>query len=172
MTRLFLLRHAKARWAEPGQRDFDRDLAEPRGPADCRLVAEEMRRRRYLPDQVVSSSARRTRATWEAVAPVIGGAPRVTFHDELYEATAQTYLDVIRAQAGSEAILLIGHNPIMEDLASALTKSASADAAQAIEGGFPTAGLAVFTFEGPAGGIEPGAGRLDDFIRPSRLRAA
>ena len=63
MTMLYLLRHAKARWAEPGSRDYDRAL-DPAGKADAETVAGSMRLAGHRPELVLCSGARRARETW------------------------------------------------------------------------------------------------------------
>ncbi len=67
MARLFLLRHAKAGWAQPGMRDFDRAL-EPSGAADAEAMGEAMRTHGYVPDLTLCSTAARARQTLEGVA--------------------------------------------------------------------------------------------------------
>ena len=55
-TRLYLLRHAKARWADPGTRDYDRPL-DLSGRADADLIAASMLLSGYMPDRVLCSGA-------------------------------------------------------------------------------------------------------------------
>ena len=65
---LFVLRHAKSSWDDPGLEDHERPLA-PRGIRAVELLAEYLRANRIEPDQVLCSSARRTRETLEGVCP-------------------------------------------------------------------------------------------------------
>ena len=71
VKRLFLLRHAKSSWDDPGLDDHDRPLA-PRGRRASELIAEHLRRERIEPSLVLCSSARRTRETLERVMPALG----------------------------------------------------------------------------------------------------
>src|SRR5690606_14417614 len=64
MSRLYLLRHAKAKWAEPGSRDYDRAL-ELSGRADADGIAASMLLAGHMPGRVLCSGAKRARETWE-----------------------------------------------------------------------------------------------------------
>ncbi|MIL10246.1 histidine phosphatase family protein, partial [Salmonella enterica subsp. enterica] len=118
MGKLYLLRHAKAGWAMPGVRDFDRPLDEI-GVGDAELVGDTMNFNGYIPDITVCSGALRARQTLEGVAAK-ADTGRVVFDDNLYIADAAGYLDIIRANCNADSILIIGHNPMMEDLAMAV----------------------------------------------------
>ena len=91
MSRLFLLRHAKAGWAEPGMRDFDRPL-EPLGRCDADAIGAAMRAHSFIPDLVLCSSAKRARETLDWVARHTGEA-RVIFSDNLYSTDAAGYVE-------------------------------------------------------------------------------
>lgn len=164
MTMLFLLRHAKARWAEPGSRDYERAL-EPSGKADAETVAAAMLLAGYQPELVLCSGARRARETWDAAARHLDVAD-VRYLDGLYSSDAAGYLDIIRAAGSAGSVLVIGHNPMMEDLAMALSCDGDTDALAAVAGGFPTAGLAAIRFKTPLASIAPEDGYLEDFITP------
>ena len=141
--RLILLRHAKSDW--PDVPDRDRPLAK-RGRRDAPVIGRWLRDHGYLPEAVICSAARRTRQTWDLIAPELGGAPRVTFEPRAYAASAQTLLYLVRElPAACQAALLIGHNPGIADLAAALTQPPDADVAPLR---FPTAAVAVLEFPG------------------------
>src|SRR3954452_9870575 len=89
MSRLYLLRHAKAGWAAPGMRDFDRPL-DPTGCTDADSIGAGMRAREYIPDLVLCSTAKRARETLDWVARHIG-SPRAVFSDSLYSTDAAGY---------------------------------------------------------------------------------
>ena len=71
-----LLRHAKSDW--PDVPDRDRPLAK-RGKRDAPVVGRWLHDQGYLPEIVICSAARRTRETWDLMAPELGGSPSVTF---------------------------------------------------------------------------------------------
>ena len=167
MTRLYLLRHAKARWAEPGSRDYDRAL-DPSGRADADEVAAAMLLAGHVPDKVLCSGARRTRETWEVAARHLQVAD-IVYSDALYSSDAAGYLDVVRAHGGGGSALVVGHNPMMEDLATALSRDGERKALAAVARGFPTCGLAVIRFSTPLAGIAPEDGYLEEFFAPGDL---
>ena len=167
MSRLFLLRHAKAGWAEPGMRDFDRPL-EPLGRTDADAIGAAMRANSYIPDLVLCSSAKRARETLDWVARHTGDA-RVVFSDSLYSTDAAGYVEFIRATADADEVLLVGHNPMMEDVAMALSGDGDANARSVLVAGFPTSALAVIRFPGSLSETAPGKGHLDAFLTPADL---
>lgn len=164
MVRLYLLRHAKAQWPAPGTRDFDRPL-DATGRADAAGMGALMKARGLVPAQALCSTARRARETWEAAAPHLAVSD-VSFTDALYSSDSAGYVDLIRDFDGEEALLVIGHNPMMEDIAFALAREGSADAMEHVASGFPTCGLAVLRFSRPLAEIGPRDGYLEDFFSP------
>lgn len=167
MTRLYLLRHARAKWAAPGGRDYDRAL-EPSGKADAEAIATSMLLAGYLPDKVLCSGAARARQTWQAVSRHLDIVD-ITYDDALYNSDAAGYLELIRQHGGAGSLLVIGHNPMMEDLTVALSRSGEANALAAVAHGFPTCALAVIRFPSPLTTIAPRSGFLEDFLVPAEL---
>jgi phosphohistidine phosphatase len=169
MTRLFLLRHARAAWADPGTRDFDRTL-EPGGLADAAALGAAMCTSDVLPETVICSTAKRARETWQAVARMIGRPyDSAQFTDALYSSDAAGYLEIVRNCEPTPSMMLVGHNPMMEDLAFALSGSGADEARSTLASGFPASGLAVLRFEGPLSGIAPSTGYLETFLTPGEL---
>ncbi|WP_159591685.1 SixA phosphatase family protein [Chelativorans xinjiangense] len=171
MRELLLLRHAKSSWDELTRDDFDRPLS-ARGKAAAALMGREVAARGWVPDEALVSAALRTRQTWRlAVAEMGEGAPRATRDKALYMASADRLLALIRkAPAGSCRLLLLGHNPGMEDLAAGLAGPGSDAAALArLRAKFPTAALARFTVKGPWAGLGFAGARLTHFLRPKDL---
>ena len=166
--RLILLRHAKSDW--PDVPDQERPLAK-RGRRDAPVVGRWLRRHGYLPDTVICSVARRTRQTWDRVAPELGGSPSVTFEPRAYAASALTLLYLVRELPGTcRAALLIGHNPGIEDLAAHLAGAPDAAGASPPPGlRFPTAAVAVLEFGGDWADLAPGRAHLLDFATPADM---
>ena len=167
MSRLFLLRHAKAGWAEPGMRDFDRPL-EPLGRTDADSIGSAMKAASYIPDLTLCSSARRARETLDWVARHTGDA-RIVYTDQLYSTDAAGYVDFIREAADGEAVLLVGHNPMMEDVTMALSGDGDDMAKAMLGSGFPTSALAVIRFPGKLAEAAPGKGFLEAFLTVADL---
>ncbi len=173
MKRLFLLRHAKS-LRDESLNDRDRPL-NARGRADATKMGSYMRRKRYLPDRVLCSSAKRTAETWTTLAPELRTTPQVKFLDTLYLAAAGSIMRVIRQEGeDASALLLIGHNPGLEDAARDLAVEPSSakqrEFLAAIEIKFPTGALAVLQFDVEAWReIADGTGTLVDFARPKHV---
>lgn len=167
MSRLYLLRHAKAGWALPGVRDFDRPL-DASGIADAEATGIVMRACGYVPALTLCSNARRARQTLEGIA---GHADtgRVLFTDALYSEDAAGYLAMVRENGSHDALLVIGHNPMMEDLATAVSGQGDDGAIGTLHAGFPTSGLAVISFEGSLSNAMLGKGYLEAFLTPAGL---
>lgn len=165
MSWLFLLRHAKAGWAAPGMRDFDRPL-DAAGEQDAEAVGVTMHEQGYSPEVVICSSARRARQTLEGIVRNLP-ASRIVYTDGLYSTDAPGYVDIVRGAGDAGSILLIGHNPMMEDVAMALSGDGDESARQALIGGFPTSGLAVIRFPGTLAEVAPGKGYLEAFLTPA-----
>jgi phosphohistidine phosphatase len=170
MRRLMLLRHAKSDWSVGGQSDAERALA-PRGRAVAPVVGRYMAQHGLRPDLALVSPARRTRETWDLVGPAFDAPPPAKFDKRLYEARAAAILAVIQ-QAPDEAhtLLLVGHNPGMQELANLLAAAGDRDARQALAEKFPTAALAVIDLPVDRWkDVRAQAGRLDRFVTPRAL---
>ncbi|PDT18170.1 phosphohistidine phosphatase [Rhizobium sp. J15] len=154
-NRIYLLRHAEAAWAEPGQRDFDRPLNE-KGYGDAEIIADKAADKGYRPDLLISSTARRCRGTADAVHRAMGLALDIRYVDALYNATVDTYIEIVDAQDAA-SVMLVGHNPTMEQALEALIGHEAM--VNALPAGFPTASLAVIDFAASVN-----AWRLTDFV--------
>lgn len=168
MSRLFLLRHARAAWAEPGMRDFDRPL-EPSGLDDADAAGAIMLAEGLVPARVLCSGARRTRQTWEQVARHLRSVADVTYTDSLYASDATGYVTAICEAGSEEPLLIVGHNPMIEDVCFGLAPKGDARATEARASGFPAGALAVISFDGPLSAAAPGRGRLEAFYGPADL---
>ena len=167
MSRLFLLRHARAAWAEPGDRDFDRPLTED-GRRESLAVGAMMLANGYRPDRIVCSPARRALETWRGVAETLDMRPSEALLSEtLYSADASGYLTIVRNNGANGSLLIVGHNPTMEDLAIGLSAPGVGSARTDLDKGFPTAGLAVLSFDGELSKAMPGSATLEAFFIPS-----
>lgn len=173
MKSLYLLRHAKSSWDQPGIADRDRVLSS-RGIRSCDLMAEYFRLNDIVPDIVWCSTARRTRETLERIAPRAGWTSShtaVTLAEELYLATSSEILAHLRLTGdGAARVMIIGHNPGLEQLASALIRDDPGGHRAALERRYPTAGLAIYAYDGPSwSSLAEQSCLLRDFVTPRRL---
>ncbi len=167
MKNLSILRHAKAEHAEEYPTDIERPLT-PRGYKDARQIGDLLTDVEPSIDWIVSSPAQRTRQTASAVTDALKFKRGILWQDAIYEADADTLLNVL-AQVPDEMkhVLIIGHNPGMEELISGLV--AGAPARMGIT--MPTSGLAHLTLEVFSWNqIRWGCGTLHSLVRPKLLR--
>jgi phosphohistidine phosphatase len=171
MRRLMLLRHAKSDWSEAGQADIDRVLS-ARGRSAAPRVGEYMAGQALVPDLALVSSAQRTRETWELVSGAYKKPPESTIEPRVYDASADKLLKLIRETKGDiHALLVVGHNPAMEELADSLVTMGDPVSRDAMDEKFPTAALAVIDFPTDSWSeVAQGTGRLDRFVTPRSLR--
>src|SRR5882762_4541382 len=152
MRRLMLLRHAKTETDAPSGRDQDRRLDE-RGRNDAAEIGGWIGRHPPFPDLVLVSPAVRAHQTWEIAWEAmknLGPQPQVELLPELYAADPSQLLHTVHAASSADpkALMLVGHNPGMHELALALTGSGDAAARKALADNLPTSGLAAFDFAG------------------------
>ena len=173
MRRLLLLRHAKAERLQPGGRDQDRVLAQ-RGRADAKTLGAYLARHAFIPDRAVVSAAARTRETWTLLAAAMGQTPPASFEERLYDASPDTILQAIK-ETGPDTgtLMVIGHNPGLQELAAMLVASGDIDARERLGENFPTSALAAISFA-PRDwrGVHPHGGRLEHFVTPDWLAMA
>ncbi len=169
MRTLYLLRHAKSSWEDATLRDEQRPLA-PRGRRDAKRVAGHLVRLGIEPDLVLCSTAERTRETLELVRPALGATPAVKLDAALYAAPAHALLERLRAVPDETAsVLLIGHNPGLEDLALLLASTGAE--LERLRAKFPTAAFATLTIPSATWSrLSPADAVLADYVVPKQLR--
>jgi phosphohistidine phosphatase len=167
--RLFLLRHAKSSWDDPGLDDHERPLA-PRGRRAVQILGEHLRDNDIRPVQVLCSTSRRTRETLEGVSP--GGETLI--EAELYHANAAQLLQRLRRVSDDvDSVMVIGHNPTLQIIALRLSQAGGSNGdgshlAQ-IRQKFPTAALATLSFDCGWSELAPGCAHLVDYVRPKAI---
>lgn len=174
MKRLYILRHAKAAPGEPGQDDHARPLT-MRGLADAEAMARYMHKSGARPDRVLVSTSARTAQTADLVLRELEMPPRADHRDALYLASPGKILVLLQATpAKAESVLVVGHNPGLEELATLLAREPvrrkERERRDVLEEKFPTGALAVLDFDiARWRDLRPGEGKLVDFVRPKDL---
>ena len=169
MKILTLLRHAKSGWDDPVSRDFDRPL-NPRGRRAARTVGLEMKALGLTFDRVLASPARRVVETLEEIEAAYG-ALRPIYDQRLYLASTATLIEIVRgAPKGTERLLLVGHNPGLEEVALRLSRRDECGLRGEVEVKYPTGTMA--EIELPVENwtdLAERSGRIVRFIRPRDL---
>ncbi len=139
----------------------------------------------HLPDQVVCSTARRARETWQLAQAELGASPPVSFDSRVYQASAVKLLDLVRCTPPTaRTLLIVGHDPAVPELAVALAAASQLARAEVVSDAgppdmfdrmrakFPTAAVAVLEFTGSWDKLVPGSARLTRFVTPRDLGAS
>lgn len=121
MKKLLLLRHAKSSWEDASLRDFERPLNK-RGLRAAPLIGKFMSEHGLRPDLVLSSPAQRARDTARLALEAGAIETELRYEERIYEADVPTLLEVVRqTEEAHGEIMLVGHNPGLEDLLGFLT---------------------------------------------------
>jgi phosphohistidine phosphatase len=164
MHRLHLLRHAKASRDE-GVEDRARKLSK-RGREAARQLAGSLPAVLGPLDLVLCSPSRRTRETAELALAGFPSPPEMLLDEALYLAGPTALVARLRRVGeATGAVLVVGHNPGLHELAVQLADPHSPGYA-ALAGKFPTLARASFTIEGSWARIEAARHPLTDFATP------
>ena len=127
MKQILLLRHAKSSWEHGSMDDFKRPLAE-RGLKDAPKMGGFLKETGNMPDQIISSTAQRAKETTElALAGMKKDHDIISWNQDLYYGGMGDYLKAIQSlDSNVERVMLVGHNPKIEDTAGALMGSGGA----------------------------------------------
>ncbi|GAA4893256.1 SixA phosphatase family protein [Streptomyces coeruleoprunus] len=165
LRRLVVVRHAKS--ARPaGVGDHDRPLNK-RGLRDAPAVGAWLRDAGCVPDLVLCSTAVRASRTWELAAAQLPAPPAVRHERRLYGTPATDLLDVVRRTPDAvRTLLLVGHNPAVQELVLLLASEALGDALERARDKFPTSAIAVLAGQGSWPATGPGGALLTDLAVP------
>ncbi len=143
--RIYLFRHGKSSWSDPGLKDRDRDL-NARGRAASEKMGAWCAANGVSPDLVLCSTATRARETLARLLPNLKAAARIEFEDGLYLAPANELLARLRKlDDGVKAVMIVGHNPGLQELGLLLAEDGAPGTLAKLNAKFPTAALAELT---------------------------
>ena len=162
MKILYIQRHAKSSWNNPGLADIDRPLNQ-RGLKNAPLMGQRLSNRENIPQHIVSSPAKRAYSTGRIIAGEIGYDPdKIVINDRIYGAGRETLISLIKDFSDKyESVMIVGHNPDFTNLANELTNSNIYN--------IPTSGVVIVKFNiNTWSEIKPGTGELLDFDYPKK----
>lgn len=171
MKTLALFRHAKSDWSDARARDFDRPINE-RGTRGAAAMGQYVRRNDWRFDRIIASPAVRVAQTIEIASHAWRRTFPVQWDRRIYLASSATLIDLLREIEGDPAtLLMVGHNPGLEDLIFDLVPEDGTSPLRAIvERKFPTATFAVLECAiDHWADIAPGCARLTTLVRPRDL---
>jgi phosphohistidine phosphatase SixA len=158
MRELILLRHAHAESASPGQADIDRPLS-LQGQAEAEAAGRWLRDHGHVPDRIVCSTARRARETTAQAMAALGYVEQRE-DARIYDATPGRLMQVADDHRDIGRVLLVGHNPGLEQLVALLSSGQTSDFR-----GVPAGGIAVLSMPADAA-LEPAVAQLAAFWWP------
>ena len=158
MKTLYVLRHAKSDWEDRSLTDFERPLNE-RGRTAAPKMGEFMRQNGFVPDLIVSSSAKRARETAELVKAAAKFEAEIRFDPKIYEASLSDLIEAVSNVENSyQKLLIIGHNPGFEHLVGSLTGAYQP---------MPTAALAIIELQIESWDEITRGGKLKNLFKPA-----
>lgn len=174
MKILGLFRHAKSDWHDARARDFDRPLNK-RGQKGAAVMGKHIASHGIHWDRLLASPAVRVAQTIEISGEATGRSIPVIWDRRIYLASSATLLDILREQEGDpQSIMMIGHNPGLEDLIFDLVPDdGSSPLRDIVEEKFPTAAYAVLEIDCDSwADLQEGSARLVHLTRPRDLDPA
>lgn len=173
MKTLLLLRHAKSSWSDPSRVDHDRELNR-RGEKAAPFMGRFLREHDLVPDLIWCSTAARAVQTLGLLGRDFAGHADVIYSEDLYMASERTLLECLHhTHDEAKRVMIIGHNPGIENFAKALYRDGDDAAREVMERKYPTCALAHFEFD-----VENWAdtqfetGRMMGFTKVKELQAA
>tara|TARA_R110002096_G_scaffold374309_3_gene567892 strand:+ start:316 stop:864 length:549 start_codon:yes stop_codon:yes gene_type:complete len=167
VKQLILLRHAKSDWSDPFETDQDRQLNK-RGQAAAAKLGHYFKANNIQPDNVLCSSAARTRETLSRIENAAQKRFTTTFTNALYGAAVNDILSLLHAQkAHHDTVLIVAHNLGIQDAALKLTANCESVLFSKIQEKVPTGSLILLHFDIKSfAHISLKSGELHQFIRP------
>lgn len=163
MKKLYLIRHAKSGWDEPGLADFERGLSS-RGLKDIRTLGAYLRLRGIRPDLFLSSCALRAQQTSDFLADEIGYSGPKHYLRELYLTAPERIRELIAAQEPEiESVFVVGHSPQLHEVANSLMNEHLSR--------FPALGIVAIDFKIDSWvDLSEKSGEMDFFIYPKQFK--
>lgn len=168
MKRLGLFRHAKSDWHDAVARDFDRPLNQ-RGRKGAAIMGPQVLESGVEWQRILCSPAVRAKQTIEIAEAATTTTVPIEWDRRIYLASSATLADVIREQPDStQNLLMVGHNPSLEDLIFDLVpEDADQPLRRIVEEKFPTATYAVLELDiDHWADLDDGGARLVHLVRP------
>lgn len=138
MKKLSLLRHAKSDWQDPATRDFDRPLND-KGKRVSHAVGQWVATQKICFDYIIASPAVRVRETLDYFIKGYGKKFDIDWDRKIYLASSATILDTVRGYDDEyDHILVVGHNPGIEDIIFDLVADDGSKNRNMVEKKYPT----------------------------------
>jgi phosphohistidine phosphatase len=160
---LYLLRHAQSADKQISEADKERELT-PQGSRESLLIGSYLLKNKISLDAIFTSAANRAKRSAELIADAIKtDIDKIILHDELFQASPRTFLDVINQFDNSlNHVMCVGHNPTITYVAEYITKAEIGD--------IVPGGMAIIQFNFNSWSeVSGGNGELVNYIYPAML---
>jgi phosphohistidine phosphatase len=165
MKTLILTRHAKSSWDDLTMMDHDRMLNK-RGRNGATAIGRWLAENRYLPEEVLCSTAARCQETLALVAASLPTPPPTQFIKRMYLPAPDTLYEVLK-RASTDTVMMVAHNPGIAEFASMLLRELPAHPKFQQ---YPSGATTIITFDIPSWSTPfMGKGTATDFIVPRDL---
>lgn len=165
LRELMLLRHAKSDWKDSDLTDIERPISN-RGKKNAAKIGKWLDANNLMPDLILCSPATRAQQTLKRICNECASSAVVV--EDLYLAEVPKLLEILaNAPQEPERIMIIGHNPGLEELLNLLHNQDSPDHVQL----FPTCGLAHLILPEDWSELTQGIAKLQQFISPKELKS-
>lgn len=166
LRELMLLRHAKSDWKSDSEDDISRPLSD-KGKKHASKLGKWLFQNQLMPDLILASPAIRAQQTLKRICNECSASAIIV--DSLYNADINQLKQVLADAPFAERIMLVGHNPGLENLFNLLVSEQ-----QPVEHVqlFPTCAMAHFIMPSDWSHLEAGDGKLQQFITPKQLKKA
>jgi phosphohistidine phosphatase len=163
MKTIYLVRHGKAEGRDTDKPDYERTLIE-RGMKDSLRVSKHLKKKKIQPALIISSPAPRALETAKIFARTFEyKIKHIRQRKAIYDQSERSLLDIVTvAEDDYDSIMLVGHNPSMDEFAQFLLPD--------FHDTIPTCGVVGIAFDTDRwGNVSAGAGRLELFVFPENV---
>ncbi len=124
MKSLYLIRHAKSSWDNPGLNDLERPLNK-RGKQNAPMMGKLLNKLGVLPDLIISSPAKRAISTAKRIALETGyPESNISSNKLLYMAGVNDFIEVIMNTGDKiNKLMIFSHNYGITDFANYISES-------------------------------------------------
>ncbi len=168
---IYLARHAKSSWDSDADNDFDRPLSD-KGFHHAKRMGAELNRLSWKPEIIISSPALRASQTCQTYCKQLGfPIAQVEWNKDFYSAYTVTLLHSLTSvNENTRSVMLVGHNPSMEDLLVHLCgETATSKHKQSNGKLFTTGNVMKLSFNGEWKDLVMSDNSLDGILRPKEL---
>jgi phosphohistidine phosphatase len=121
MKTLLVMRHAKSDWESGASSDFDRPL-NSRGKNDAPEQGKEIKKRKLIPELIISSPANRALSTAKLASKEFDYNDEILLDEDFYFGNITDIVEKIKLTSNKiNRIMIVGHNPTWSSIVELLS---------------------------------------------------